>query len=85
MGGWKVLGGMLGAVTLVLVVGVGLVAYVRDYESMFEVPGWRLGGGWGMAVGGAVGAGVCGVGLVASKYLLGEEGDYEFLEDVDGV
>lgn len=76
---------MLGAVCLVLVVGVGLVAYVRDYERMFEVPGWRLGGAWGMAVAAAVGTGVCGVGLVASKYLLREEGDYEFLEDVDDV
>jgi hypothetical protein len=76
---------MLGAVTLVLVVGVGLVAYVRDYEGMFEVPGWRLGAGWGLAVAGAVGAGVCGVGLVGSRYLLGEEGDYELLDEGDDV
>lgn len=85
VGGWKVLSGMLGVVSAVLVSGMAVVAYLFDHDEMFVVPGWRLDRGWVLCVVGGVVSALAAGGLVGSKVLLGEEGGYEILEDRGGV
>lgn len=71
----------MAGVGLLEVVGVSVVAYLFDHDEMFVVPGWRLDKGWVLAVVGGTVSLLAAGGLVGSKFLLGEEGGYEFLDD----
>ncbi|KAK4177941.1 hypothetical protein QBC36DRAFT_299818 [Triangularia setosa] len=44
--GWKILVGLMGLAGLVEIGAVGIVAEVKDYEQMFQVPGYELGRAW---------------------------------------
>lgn len=81
VGGWRILGGLLSTVALVLVAAVSIVAYLYDNDDKFFVPGWHLDTSWILATVSAGLSVLCAAGLATSAFLLPQERGYEFLGD----
>ncbi|KAK4203281.1 hypothetical protein QBC40DRAFT_262628 [Triangularia verruculosa] len=73
--GWKVLAGVMGLAGVLEIGAVGIVAEVRDYEQMFQIPEYELGDGWWMGLGGGLMGVVLalGVGVMALMGWIEEE------------
>ena len=81
VGGWRILGGLLSTVALVLVAAVSIVAYLYDNDDKFFVPGWHLDTSWILATVSAGLSVLCAAGLATSAFVLPQERGYEFLGD----
>ncbi|KAH9892234.1 hypothetical protein F4778DRAFT_311128 [Xylariomycetidae sp. FL2044] len=79
--GWKLIGGFLMADAVVEFASMGLVAYLFDHDSQFDVPGWELDWSFVLCAVSASVSVVMAAGLAASAWLLPPEDDYEYLED----
>ncbi|KAB5572604.1 hypothetical protein GE09DRAFT_1054667 [Coniochaeta sp. 2T2.1] len=77
--GWGVVAGLLAAVAVVLLGGMGVVAYLFDNHSRFAVPGWRLDTSWILCTVSGTVVVLCAVGVAVSAYVLPPEDGYEFL------
>ncbi|SPQ21981.1 5694e39c-5271-435a-a649-dba11c1f462f [Thermothielavioides terrestris] len=84
-GGWKVLGGMLGAVAAAELVGMAVVAYLFDHNELFLVPGYRLDSSWYLCMLSAAVALLAAAGLAISAFVLPPEDGYQLLSDPSGV
>jgi hypothetical protein len=76
--GWGILAGFLGLGALVQVAAMALVVSVKQNDGRF-IDGFRLAEGWQLCTTSWVLLLATGVGVVASRYLLEEEGGYELI------
>ncbi|EFX01286.1 hypothetical protein CMQ_6228 [Grosmannia clavigera kw1407] len=79
--GWRVLGLLLAAAALLHVFAGATVAFLRDRDDRFLVPGWRLDISWIFCIASATIAFLCAAGLALSALVLPPEDGYEFLRD----
>ncbi|KAI2640321.1 hypothetical protein GGS21DRAFT_412175 [Xylaria nigripes] len=79
--GWKLIGGLLLADSMVEFASMGIVAWLFEHDSQFVVPGWTLDYSFYLCTTSASVSAVMAVVLAASAYILPPENDYETLED----
>lgn len=80
-GGWKLLSGLLLAVSVFEFAGMAIVTYLFDHDDQFVVPGWYLDRSWYLNTVSAATAVLIGAGLAASAFLLPPEGGYQIVRD----
>lgn len=61
----------MGLIVLFEVSAVSMVGYVFGHDEMYSSRNWRLGAGWGCAMGSWVAVFTAAIGLVAGMYVLG--------------
>lgn len=82
-GGWRVLGVLLAGAALLHIFALSTVAYLRDHDDRFLVPGWRLDVSWALCTASASVSALCAGGLALSAMVLPPEDGYEFLRDLN--
>ncbi|KAK0735541.1 hypothetical protein B0T21DRAFT_451628 [Apiosordaria backusii] len=83
--GWKILAGLMGLMGVMEMSAVGIVAEVKDYEQMFQVPGYELGWGWWLGLGGGLMGLLMALAVgVAQVMMRSNEGGYQQLVGDEG-
>lgn len=80
-GGWRLLSGLLLAVSIFEFAAMAIVTYLFDHDDQFVVPGWYLDTSWYLNTVSAGTAVFIAVALAASPFLLPPEGGYQVLRD----
>ncbi|KAK0334974.1 hypothetical protein LTR02_015434 [Friedmanniomyces endolithicus] len=78
--GWHVLASLLGVVAVAQMVAMALVVYLYDHDNRFFV-GWELDKSWVLCTVSWTVLTVDVLGIVAARYLLPKEDDYEPIPD----
>ncbi|KAK8138815.1 hypothetical protein PG984_002195 [Apiospora sp. TS-2023a] len=79
--GWFVIAGLLIADAVIEFAGMGIVAYLFNTDTQFDVPGWNLGYSWILCTVSASVSVLLAIAFSLSAYFLPPEDDYEYVGD----
>ncbi|KAK8056473.1 hypothetical protein PG993_001700 [Apiospora rasikravindrae] len=79
--GWFVIAGLLIADAVIEFAGMGIVAYLFDTDTQFDVPGWSLGYSWILCTVSASVSALLAIAFSLTAYFLPPEDDYEYVGD----
>ncbi|KAK8049367.1 hypothetical protein PG994_011097 [Apiospora phragmitis] len=83
--GWFVIAGLLIADAVIEFAGMGIVAYLFNTDTQFDVPGWNLGYSWILCTVSASVSVLLAIAFSLSAYFLPPEDDYEYVGDGESV
>ncbi|KAK8081888.1 hypothetical protein PG996_000669 [Apiospora saccharicola] len=79
--GWFVIADLLIADAVIEFAGMGIVAYLFNTDTQFDVPGWNLGYSWILCTVSASVSVLLAIAFSLSAYFLPPEDDYEYVGD----